>query len=63
MSSFKITYGDLTTVSADAIVNSANRAPVCGGSSEAKIYEMAGYEDLLSGNARKSVRSMSVKSL
>lgn len=58
MSSFKITYGDLTTVSADAIVNSANRAPVCGGSTEAKIYEMAGYEDLLS--ERQKIGSLDV---
>lgn len=47
MSSFKITYGDITAIPADAVVNSANRAPVCGGSTEAKIYERAGYENLL----------------
>ncbi len=58
MSSFKITYGDLTAVSADVIVNSANRVPVCGGSTEAKIYEMAGYEDLLS--ERQKIGSLDV---
>lgn len=58
MSSFKITYGDITEISAEAIVNSANRAPICGGSTEAKIYEKAGYEDLL--QERKKIGPLAV---
>lgn len=42
-----IVYADITDVAADAIVNSANRAPICGGSTEAHIYNVAGYEELL----------------
>lgn len=42
-----IVYADITDVTADAIVNSANRAPICGGSTEAHIYNVAGYEELL----------------
>lgn len=44
---FKIVHKNIVTVEADAIVNSASRHPICGGSTEACIYEAAGYEDLL----------------
>lgn len=44
---FKIVRNDIAKVAADIIVNSANPRPVCGGSTEARIYDVAGYDDLL----------------
>lgn len=44
---FKIVRNDITKVAADIIVNSANPEPVCGGSTEALIYDAAGYDELL----------------
>ena len=53
-----IVRNDITKVKADAIVNSANRQPVCGGGTEYQIYEAAGHEDLL--KAREQVGPLSV---
>lgn len=50
---FRIIRNDITKVAADVIVNSANPKPVCGGSTEALIYEAAGYDELL--DARQGV--------
>lgn len=44
---FRIIRNDITKVAADVIVNSANPRPICGGSTEAHIYDVAGYDDLL----------------
>ena len=43
----KVFRNDITQVKADAIVNSANPAPVIGGGAEAAIYEAAGANLLL----------------
>ncbi len=51
--SFNIIRSDITKVEADAIVNSANPYPVCGGSTESLIYEAAGFDELL--EARKKI--------
>ena len=53
-----IVRNDITKVKADAIVNSANRQPVCGGGTEYQIYEAAGHEDLL--KAREQVGPLDV---
>lgn len=42
-----IVRNDISKVKADAIVNSANKNPVCGGGAEYHIYEAAGYDKLL----------------
>lgn len=55
---FEIVRNDITKVKADAIVNSANRQPVCGGGTEYQIYEVAGREDLL--KAREQVGPLDV---
>lgn len=55
---FKIIRNDITKVAADVIVNSANPKPVCGGSTEAIIYEAAGYDELL--DARQGVGYLEV---
>ncbi len=55
---FRIIRNDITKVAADVIVNSANPKPVCGGSTEAIIYEAAGYDDLL--EARQGVGYLEV---
>lgn len=55
---FHIIQDDITKVSADAIVNSANPAPICGGSTEACIYEAAGYDELL--EARQKIGYLEV---
>lgn len=54
----EIVRNDITKVKADAIVNSANRQPVCGGGTEYQIYEAAGHEDLL--KAREQVGPLDV---
>ena len=43
---FQIIRNDITKVSADAIVNTANPRPVIGGGTDSAIYQAAG-EDLL----------------
>lgn len=54
----KIVRNDITKVKADAIVNSANKNPVCGGGAEFHIYEAAGREELLA--AREKVGPLKV---
>lgn len=54
----EIVRNDITKVKADAIVNSANRKPVCGGGTEYQIYEAAGHEQLL--KAREQVGPLDV---
>ncbi len=44
---FKIIRNDITKVSADAIVNTANPEPVYGGGTDTAIYKAAGEEELL----------------
>lgn len=47
MNQLKIIHDDITRVTADAIVNSANPFPICGGSTEALIFDAAGHDQLL----------------
>lgn len=54
----KIVRNDITKVKADAIVNSANKNPVCGGGAEYHIYEAAGRDELLA--AREKVGPLEV---
>ena len=54
----KIVRDDITKVKADAIVNSANKNPICGGGAEYSIYEAAGREALLA--AREKVGELKV---
>lgn len=54
----KIVRNDISKVKADAIVNSANKAPICGGGAEYHIYNAAGYDDLL--KARELVGPLKV---
>jgi O-acetyl-ADP-ribose deacetylase (regulator of RNase III) len=54
----KIVRNDISKVKADAIVNSANKAPICGGGAEYHIYNAAGYNDLL--KAREQVGPLKV---
>jgi len=54
----KIVRNDISRVRADAIVNSANKNPVCGGGAEYHIYEAAGRDDLLA--AREKVGTLEV---
>lgn len=54
----KIVRNDITKVKVDAIVNSANKKPVCGGGTEYHIYNAAGYDDLL--KAREKVGPLNV---
>ncbi len=44
---FSIIRNDITKVSADAIVNTANPEPICAGGTDQAIYEAAGREALL----------------
>ena len=53
-----IVRNDISKVKADAIVNSANKNPVCGGGAEYHIYEAAGHEALLA--AREKVGPLEV---
>ena len=54
----RIVRNDISKVVADAIVNSANKNPVCGGGAEYHIYNAAGYNDLL--RAREEVGPLKV---
>ena len=54
----KIVRNDISRVRADAIVNSANKNPVCGGGAEYHIYEAAGRDELLA--AREKVGPLEV---
>lgn len=54
----KIVRNDIAKVKADAIVNSANKNPICGGGAEYHIYQAAGYDNLL--KAREQVGSLNV---
>lgn len=58
---FRIIRNDITKVPADVIVNSANPRPICGGSTEAAIYDAAGYDELL--DARKQVGYLEIAQL
>lgn len=51
--SFKIIRNDITKVSCDAIVNTANPLPVIGRGTDSAIYKAAGRDELLS--ARKQI--------
>ena len=55
---FEIIRADISKVKADAIVNSANKNPVCGGGAEYHIYNAAGYDCLL--KAREQVGPLKV---
>jgi len=50
---FKIIRNDITWVSADAIVNTANPFPVIGAGTDSRVYKAAGEEKLL--EARKKI--------
>ncbi|MDO4499686.1 MAG: macro domain-containing protein [Erysipelotrichaceae bacterium] len=52
----KFVRADITTIKADAIVNSANPRPVVGGGVDSAIYNAAGREDLL--EQRKKIGSI-----
>ena len=54
----KIVRNDITKVKADAIVNSANKNPICGGGAEYSIYEAAGHAELLA--AREKIGPLKV---
>lgn len=54
----KIVRNDITKVKADAIVNSANKNPICGGGAEYHIYQAAGHTELLA--AREKVGTLKV---
>jgi len=58
---FRIIRNDITKVAADVIVNSANPRPICGGSTEAHIYDVAGYDDLL--EARQKIGHLEIGQL
>ena len=50
---FQIVRNDITKIKADAIVNTANPKPTCGGGTDYAIYEAAGKQQLLA--ARKKI--------
>jgi len=54
----KIVRNDIAKVKADAIVNSANKNPICGGGAEYSIYKAAGRAELLA--AREKVGPLRV---
>lgn len=54
----RIIRNDISKVSADAIVNSANPKPICGGGAEFHIYEAAGHAELLA--AREKIGPLDV---
>lgn len=45
--SFKIVRNDITKVSVNAIVNSANPDPTYGGGTDSAVYKAAGTDELL----------------
>ena len=51
----RIVRNDISKVKADAIVNSANKNPVCGGGAEYHIYEAAGRDKLLAAREKIGV--------
>ncbi|MEE3339473.1 MAG: macro domain-containing protein [Hallerella sp.] len=53
-----IIRNDISKVHADAIVNSANPHPICGGGAESHIFQAAGFEALL--KAREAIGELSV---
>lgn len=54
----RIIRNDISKVSADAIVNSANPMPICGGGAEFHIYNAAGHAELLA--AREKIGPLDV---
>ena len=48
---FKIIHNDITKVSAEVIVNTANPNPICASGTDLAIYEAAGKEQLLAERA------------
>ncbi len=58
--SFRIVRNDITKVSADAIVNSANPSPVYAGGTDAAVYKAAGEFELL--EERKKIGDIAVGS-
>mgnify|MGYP006390693895 CR=1 FL=1 len=57
----KIVRNDITKVKADAIVNSANKNPICGGGAEYSIYEAAGREALLAEHVKQMIERQKQK--
>ena len=57
----KIVRNDITKVKADAIVNSANKNPICGGGAEYSIYEAAGREALLAAHVKQMIERQKQK--
>ena len=57
----KIVRNDITKVKADAIVNSANKNPICGGGAEYNIYEAAGRETLLAAHVKQMIERQKQK--
>ena len=57
----KIVRNDITKVKADAIVNSANKNPICGGGAEYSIYEAAGREALLAAHVKQIIERQKQK--
>ena len=52
---FQIIRNDITKVSADAIVNTANPKPVIGGGTDSAVYAAAGEEKLLAERRKLGV--------
>lgn len=50
---FRIERNDITKISCDAIVNTANPAPIIGNGTDTAIYQAAGEDELL--QARKHI--------
>ena len=57
----KIVRNDITKVKADAIVNSANKNPICGGGAEYSIYEAAGRAALLAAHVKQMIERQKQK--
>ena len=45
---YRLLHRDITQMRADAIISPANTKPVCTPGVEMEIYQVAGYEDMLS---------------
>ena len=54
---FRIVRNDITRVTADAVVNTANPEPKYGSGTDAAVYQAAGAEELLA--ARKKIGRIS----